>query len=500
MIAHSYTSVPTRGSKLRARHGTLHVLVAVGVMTAPALALAVVASVAMLLLTPATASSAAQAPPSFVTRNGSSLVLDGARFRFSGANMYWLGLGENEPPGTTAYPTDFRIHDGIATAALMGARVVRCHTCGISTGNPLSFEPALGTFNDTALRSVDVAVAAAGAAGIHLVVPLTDNWHYYHGGKHDFTDWRGLPESAFYTNDTVIADFEDYISKLLGHVNTVSGVAFKDDATIMAWETGNELSSPPTAWTERIAQHIKSLAPRHLVLDGTHGVNAEALSLPGVDMYSDHFYPPDTSRMQSDAAEVQAANKVFYVGEYGWTSKSGFTAAQLADWTSAMVAAPGVSGDTYWSLFPHADDGGFVQHGDGFTLHFPGDTPDLATRVTTLRDHAFAMQGCASPPQVTVVDPPALLRAPASSSPDILWRGSAGSANYTVDRSTTSPSGPWTTVCDLCVDDNGAPWKDPTAPAAGYRYYRIRGNAAYGGAPGPWSTPTRRQPVPSARS
>ena len=30
-------------------------------------------------------------------------------------------------------------------------------------------------------------------------------------------------------------------------------------------------------------------------------------------------------------------------------------------------------GTAFWSTFPHSDERGFVQHGDGFTFHYPGD-------------------------------------------------------------------------------------------------------------------------------
>jgi len=82
-------------------------------------------------------------------------------------------------------------------------QVVRSHSLGISTGNSLSYEPSFGVFNEAALRAADNAIAIAGSLGIKLVVPLTDNYHYYHGGKHDFTDWNGVPESEFYTNAAV---------------------------------------------------------------------------------------------------------------------------------------------------------------------------------------------------------------------------------------------------------------------------------------------------------
>lgn len=36
--------------------------------------------------------------------------------------------------------------------------------------------------------------------------------------------------------------------------------------------------APPAAWTAEIAKHIKSLAPRHLVIDGSDGVRRPLLT------------------------------------------------------------------------------------------------------------------------------------------------------------------------------------------------------------------------------
>ena len=100
-----------------------------------------------------TVPSAHAAVNGFVTRSGNRLILNGAAFRFSGANIYWLGLDENV--GGVAYPTNFRVDDVLATAAEMGDNVVRCHTLGISVGNSLSVEPTLGNFSSNAFTSID---------------------------------------------------------------------------------------------------------------------------------------------------------------------------------------------------------------------------------------------------------------------------------------------------------------------------------------------------------
>ncbi len=257
----------------------------------------------------------------FVTRAGATLLLDGRPFRFAGANIYWLGLDENV--GGVNYPTRFRVDDALTTARAMGATVVRSHTLGISVDCALCVEPSLGHFNATALAHIDDAVKAARGHGIHLVVPLVDNWRYYHGGKHTFTDWRGVAdENQFYTNATVIADFEQYIGHLLNHVNIYTGVAYKDDPTIMAWETGNELSAP-ASWVKTITTYIKGVDRNHLVLDGNYGVKPDDLSLPGVDIVSDHFYPADVAKLTSDAAAVRSAGKAYIAGEFDWQGKKG---------------------------------------------------------------------------------------------------------------------------------------------------------------------------------
>jgi hypothetical protein len=55
----------------------------------------------------------------------------------------------------------------------------------------------------------------------------------------------------------------------------------------------------------------------------------------------------------------------------------------------------------------------------------------------------------------------------------VTWRGTAGADVYSVERSSTSYSGPWTVVCNLCVTDNGTPWTDPSQPG-GVLWYRVR--------------------------
>ena len=313
----------------------------------------------------------------FVTRSGSSLLLNGQPFRFAGANIHWLALDDS-----TNYPSQFRVNDALDAAKEMGLMVIRSHDLGISTGCPNCIEPSLGVFNETALEHVDYVIKAVGARGLRLIIPLTDNWHYPVGGKHNYTDWRGISdENQFYYNPRVISDFETHIRTLLNRVNIYTGIPYKDDPTILAWETGNELQ-PPTSWTQTISTYIKSIDRNHLVIDGREGIDPNAAHLTNVDILSDHYYPKSISRMNADASVTMKAGKAFIVGEFDWTDANGRDT--LSSFLASMQSNPAVAGDAFWELWSHDDQYGYVS-GDQYTLHYPGDTASMCSSIQLLR-------------------------------------------------------------------------------------------------------------------
>lgn len=112
-----------------------------------------------------------------------------------------------------------------------------------------------------------------------LICDHADNWNYYHGGYHDFTDWLGLPKANFYTDSKAVAAWQSYVSHRLQHVNPYTGKPATEDPAILAWETGNELENPnpPSAWTIATAQFIKSIDKNHLVMDGHYGIDSGTL-------------------------------------------------------------------------------------------------------------------------------------------------------------------------------------------------------------------------------
>lgn len=343
----------------------------------------------------------AAAGQAYVTRSGSTLELDGKPWRFSGVDMYWLGLDDNLPDGAgPTYPTRARIDSGFAAAHALGARMVRAHTLGVSVGCPRCLQPAPRVFNDAAFRPIDDAVASARRHGLRLMIPLTDQWGYYHGGKRTFTRWRGYPddpgqnaassstqrlsEAHFYTDPLVVADFRAYVTHLLNHVSR-TGIRLGDDPTVAIWETGNELWDAPIEWTEQTARYIKTLAPHALIADGSAATGMHvadtALAAPSVDVVGGHFYPTDAAWARTDAQVAAAHGKAYVVGEYPLTGE------HLAGWLAGLAQDAHVAGDLAWTLLPYLEDGSPEQHSDGYAFHYPGATATERGQVTLLARH-----------------------------------------------------------------------------------------------------------------
>ncbi|KAG0151752.1 hypothetical protein CROQUDRAFT_86386 [Cronartium quercuum f. sp. fusiforme G11] len=429
----------------------------------------------------------------FVRRNGSRLILSNAQpFKIVGPNIYWLGIDENVG-SIASVPSSQRILDAFATAAAMGSTTVRSTTLGVSVGTKNAIEPSLGKFNTDALDHLGLVVYIAKLYGIRLIIPLTDEYDYYHGGHTTFLRWRdmGSNTSAFYdTSSIVFQDFVTYLTTILNHTNPYTQIKLAEDPTILAWETGNELDNPAPGWTRAVAEEIKSLAPNQLVGSGRYGVDVNDLRIDSIDLvyvpiHSDrhvlvirfyqslacltdrtkaksqyHFYPPSANRYQAGFKLASKYSKVYFGGEFDWTGRShdwtlilaiiipGLVIIGLISWlvttphfpfrlqlnsqrsvtierwqallafvllSATVLGGVGYwvgigwdgleaflraiedgagSGGLYWSLFGR-DDGccGFVDHDDGFTLHYPGRDEGEQRRVGRLISHAARVAG-----------------------------------------------------------------------------------------------------------
>ncbi|KAI8910197.1 glycoside hydrolase superfamily [Gorgonomyces haynaldii] len=340
----------------------------------------------------------------FITRNGTQLLENGEPYRFASFNVPGLLLTEDRG-GQWVSPTPEEQEDAILSVKGAEGRVIRTYTLGFGKGYHLT---GPREYNEQAFVAMDHALALARKHKIRLLIPIVNN----HWGKiklfgdyADFAALRSKDPSEFFTDHQLRADFKDLLSFLLQRNNTVNGILYKEDSTILALQTGNELGGyagppPPSDWTIEMAQHIKSLAPKMLVADGSFGgsdaiklLRKECLTHPSLDLFSNHYYDADTSRLSREADHVAQFKKAFVVAEFGFSLKA------VKSIFDVIYKKPVISGGLVWSLRYHSRDGGFYQHAEdgGYnSFHVPGFSVfgrDGDTMAMTVRSYGLRLVG-----------------------------------------------------------------------------------------------------------
>jgi mannan endo-1,4-beta-mannosidase len=384
----------------------------------------------------------ARAATGFVSTDGTSFSVDGAPFRFGGVTNYYLH-----------YSSPTMVNDVFEDAAAMGVTVLRAWTfleCGgdkpnsnggCSAGpdhwmqkwsNAANGGAGGVIYNDTGaggLVQLDKAIAAAAAHHIRLILPFTNNWRDF-GGMDQYVTWYGLADhDQFYTDARIRKDYQNWIAHLLNRTNTVTGVAYRNDPTIFAWELANEPrcidASLPTSgtctpatlkeWVSTMSAFVKGVDANHMVSVGDEGflnrngngnnsfpytqadgVDHEQLtSVSTVDFGTYHMYPQawgqspvqqwGTGWITDHDAAGRTMNKPEILEEFGSTDQSTRDATYAA-WTDA-VRTTGGAGFMVWLLTGIQDDGQLYPDFDGYRVVVPSST------ATVLTDAGSAISG-----------------------------------------------------------------------------------------------------------
>lgn len=400
---------------------------------------AVAASAITGIVSPASGAPSSDSP--FVQARGTHLTLAGKNYEFAGTNNYYLGYKSPAMVDAVLDAADTAGFDVIRTWGSQdyqnpdGSGSVHQNFEGVwyQAWDDGTGAPTVNTGED-GLQKLDYVIAAAADRGIRLVIPFINNWNAF-GGMDQYVRWgqtAGLgtdTHADFYTDPTIRGWFQTWISTLLNRVNTITGVAYKNDPTIMAWELANEprctsAGAYPdgecgvetiTAWADEMSTYVKSIDANHLLTAGdegffcrdegdwalaaqygasdygkgfgedcAEGVDTVALaSLPNIDMMSFHLYPDHwktttawgTGWILEHAAAAEAIGKPVYLGEFGLNDKP-TRMPVYHEWLRA-VRDSGIDGELHWMLASTQDDGTLYADYDGFTVYCPSPVCEL---------------------------------------------------------------------------------------------------------------------------
>ena len=377
----------------------------------------------------------------FITVKGDKLMDGDAELRFISCNVPNLHYIEDYLPfnGTNQWrlPDEFEIRDALLSIKQMGGKVARIYVFSVrKEGDTVEIfhVEGPGKFNEEAFKTFDKVLQIANEVGIRLIVPFVDNWWWW-GGPKEYAAFRGKPKDAFWTDEQLIADFKKTIEFVLQRTNTLTGIPYKQDKAVLAWETGNEIS-PPFSWTKEIAVYIKSIDANHLVLEGSGAreISKEALEDPNLDILATHYYQDAKAKVNLlvKTRQMTKGKKPFIVGEFGIVPTEDIR--MITD----TVINQGLSGAMIWSLRFRNRDGGFYHHYEYNNYEayrwpgFPsGDFYDERNVLTLLREKAHEIDGTTTE-RLPVPAAPRLLEI--SDAAEISWQGSTGAESYTVER------------------------------------------------------------------
>ena len=258
-----------------------------------------------------------------VAAGGRHFERNGQRYRFVGTTLWYAtSLAMKGAGGDRA-----RLGRELDKLRALGVRNIRIMASSEGDSSvPYhiipSITPTPGAYDRRVLEEgLDYVLSELGRRGMLAVLVLT-NGLPWSGGLAQYVAWATKTRSPFSIRNTdwdaywtyvshfwkleeAQALFESYVKMLVARKNSITGIPYANDETIMAWEIANEprggkLGVVPMeeyqSWLRRVAQLIKSLDSNHLVALGSDGTGGggpfrSEFDIDGIDYTSIHIWP-----------------------------------------------------------------------------------------------------------------------------------------------------------------------------------------------------------------
>jgi len=262
-------------------------------------------------------------PSNFAYRSGRNFMLNGQKFYYGGDNLYYLGINTDNA------------HDDVLTASCQTAGVTVIRMWAFNNGASYAIQPTLGTWNETALQQLDYAVRDAEIHGEKVILTLNNYWSDFNGMQWyvDQVEGTGHSVDDFYTNSGCQTAFKNYISMLLNRTNHYTGIQYKNDPGVFAWELANEPRCPsdPTGttlynWVHMMASYVKGLDTNHMVSTGDEGFKVGS----GSDWTTNGYTGVDFARNIQDV-NIDFGTQHLYPGPLDWNETGSWVSSTIAD-------------------------------------------------------------------------------------------------------------------------------------------------------------------------
>jgi mannan endo-1,4-beta-mannosidase len=234
----------------------------------------------------------------FISVTGTQLTLKAKPYRFVGFNMwyaFYLGA-TSEGQKRLLKELDTLKSYGFDNLRILGGSEKSCFERSL----PLTIQTSPGIYNESLLKGLDFVLAEMGKRNMYAVVYLNNYWQWS-GGMAQYMNWsrhdsvtdrdnqgdfsRMMKYSAgFYADTKANEIFRNYIKMIVNRKNTFSGLQYRDDPAIMAWELANEPRPGPDgadgernidkyiSWIHETSAWIHSIDRNHLVTTGSEGI------------------------------------------------------------------------------------------------------------------------------------------------------------------------------------------------------------------------------------
>ena len=353
-------------------------------------------------------------PEGFVYADGTHFMCDGVPFYFAGCNsydMFTLGDGSSKDSNEdieNKYMYKDQIDSRMQQMEDNGVTVLR--TWGFSNETWHGFELAPGEYNEAEFMLFDYIMYSAQEHNIRVIITLENYWEAY-GGIDKKLSWAGLTggshanRAQYFSNETCKQWYKDYAKHFAERTNYFTGVQYKDDPTIFAWDLMNEPRYQDAcedstgltlrAWVDEMGEYIKSVDPNHMVYAGLEGHGLKygfggdegnpfvyIQQSPYIDFCSAHPYPDEhwanmtpedtkTTMLQWIADSHEVVGKPFVVTEFN--VHSSLSAEEYEAYWKAVfdtIEEQDTAGGLFWEFNDRKLSEFTVMNGDPILTYF----------------------------------------------------------------------------------------------------------------------------------